>query len=1058
MTYSKFANELLDPFGGIKKNNLNEILRIKDKNSDLRDTFLPADYHDIDSFIAALKCKGNKFSSISLNAESLNSKLTKIKAFLSILHENNCYLDALLIQEAWLDDKHCEGQALNDYHIPGYHTIPLGRKCGRKGGLVIYLNEKYSYKKRNLYKNSVDWEGLFIDVTHMNGEKLINKITLANIYRPPRDNYSDDSIDKFLIPMKEIVLKLVKENSTIISGGDYNINLLTLKREKFQQYFDLFVSNGLFPQITLPTRFAKKRATLIDQIYCRFSKYTSNHKSGIIVTKISDHLPCFSIINYNIKRNTKPEYVKITKSGPNAIDDFKSEIKESISSTVFDKNPLSDPNLNYNKLENIIRVAKERCFPQIEVKFNKYKHKICAWMTFGILNSIKTKDRLYVKWKKTNSLSQKYISLEEKFDAYCEILDRSIREVKKQYYKKDFQNLKDDIKKTWGKINDILNRNRRTGELPSYFCDGNKVITDNTDIANCFNNFFCSIGPTLANSIKGPPNKSYEDNLKQTILSSFSFDTVNKDYVLGLIQKLKLKSSFGHDGLSSKILKHVAPEVGDILTSIINQSLLTGIFPDSLKLAKIAPIFKKEDPHLTDNYRPISLLPVISKIFEKVVFKQVYDYFNDNNLLYKNQYGFRKKHSTELAGLEFHDKLVTELDKSKLPIAIFLDLSKAFDTIDHDILLHKLRYYGISGTSLEWFKSYLSNRRQFVQFKNSTSSQSMLTTGVPQGSILGPLLFIIYMNDIAQVTDKFHFTIYADDTTLIAPMCSFSYNSTKDYHTISQNINKELQIITDWLALNKLSLNAKKTKMMIFHFPQRNISKVKLDLVINKTKIEQVKEFCFLGVVFDECLTWKSHNQKIASKIAMTVGTINRLKRFLPVDVLKIIYNALVLPYLNYGLLLWGLNFKRIFKLQKWAVRAITSSKFRAHTERLFFELKFLKIQDIHKVALLKFHYKYKNDQLPKYFENFFQQNYLTHDHATRFKENPLPPNLEKQGTKKSLRYHLPLVIESLHPSLLADTDKLSLSSFAKKAKLHFIQNYTTICKDATCWVCTRKK
>ena len=125
--------------------------------------------------------------------------------------------------------------------------------------------------------------------------------------------------------------------------------------------------------------------------------------------------------------------------------------------------------------------------------------------------------------------------------------------------------------------------------------------------------------------------------------------------------------------------------------------------------------------------------------------------------------------------------------------------------------------------------------------------------------------------------------------------------------------------------------------MMIFHFPQRNISKVKLDLVINKTKIEQVKEFCFLGVVFDECLTWKSHNHKIASKIAMTVGTINRLKRFLPVDVLKIIYNALVLPYLNYGLLLWGLNFKRIFKLQKWAVRAITSSKFRAHTERLFF-------------------------------------------------------------------------------------------------------------------------
>ena len=242
---------------------------------------------------------------------------------------------------------------------------------------------------------------------------------------------------------------------------------------------------------------------------------------------------------------------------------------------------------------------------------------------------------------------------------------------------------------------------------------------------------------------------------------------------------------------------------------------------------------------------------MISKVFEKVVFRQVYDYFNDNNLLYKNQYGFRKKHSTELAGLEFHDKIVSDLEKGKLPFAIFLDLSKAFDTIDHEIMLHKLEYYGITGISLQWFKSYLTNRRQYVQFKDSVSSESSLTTGVPQGSILGPLLFIIYMNDIAHVTNKFHFTIYADDTTLIAPICSFAIENKKDYDEIGNNVNKELQIITDWLALNKLSLNAKKTKMMIFHFHQKKIKNINLNLKIHNTKIEQVKEFCFLGVVFD---------------------------------------------------------------------------------------------------------------------------------------------------------------------------------------------------------------
>ena len=1055
MTYSKFATELLEPFGGKKLNNLNDVLRIKDKNIDLGDTFIPADYHEIESFINKLKVKGNTFSSITLNVESIKSKFSKILAFLQTVSDSGCYLDCLLLQETWLTDKQCEGDLLDLYKIPGYHIIPLGRKCGRKGGLIIYLNEKYKYEARkNLYKTSTDWEGLFIDVTHENGEKLMNKITIANIYRPPRENYSDASIDKFLKPMKDIILKLVKENSTIISGGDYNINLLDLNREKFQEYFDIFVSNGLFPQITLPTRFSKKKATLIDQIYCRYSKYTSNNKSGIIMTKISDHLPCFSIMNLNTKTIIKPKFVKVTKITPSNITNFQSEVDKKILLTDFDRNPLTDPNENYNKLEKIIKHARIKCFPETTVRFNKYKHKICPWITYGILNSTRTRDRLYVKWKKLNPLSDKYKVLEKQFQEHVEILDKLIREAKIHFYKNDFDKVKSDIKKTWGKINEILNRSRKEGELPNYFFDGEKTITDNGDIANLFNNFFCGIGPKLAQSIKGPAGKCYKDNLKQTFESRFTFNTVDSDYIYNQIKQLKTKTSFGHDGLSSKLLKYIDTKVADILACIINQSLLTGIFPDSLKLAKVAPVFKKDDPHLTDNYRPISLLPVISKVFEKVVFRQVYDYFNDNNLLYKNQYGFRKKHSTELAGLEFHDKIVSELEKSKLPLAIFLDLSKAFDTIDHEIMLTKLQYYGITGISLQWFRSYLTGRRQYVQFKDSISSQSPLTTGVPQGSILGPLMFIIYMNDIAHVTDKFHFTIYADDTTLIAPICSFAINSNKDYKEISININKELEIITDWLALNKLSLNAKKTKMMLFHFPQKKITNINLDLKINRTKIEQVDEFCFLGVMFDECITWKSHVKKIASKISVAVGTINKLKRFLPQNILKMIYNALALPHINYGLLLWGQNSGRIFKLQKWAVRAITCSKYNAHSEPLFSKLKLLKIEDIHKIALLKFFHRYTNNSLPKYFDNFFEQKFPDHDHDTRHKNKPMPPDLKKASTKNCLRFYLPTVMENMHPHLLKDIKSMKLPGFSKNAKSFFLKTYTFVCSDPQCWPC----
>ena len=569
--------------------------------------------------------------------------------------------------------------------------------------------------------------------------------------------------------------------------------------------------------------------------------------------------------------------------------------------------------------------------------------------------------------------------------------------------------------------------------------------------------FFCNIGPELANSIKGPEGKSYKDYLKQNILCSFAFSTVDTDYIKKMIASLKSKSSFGHDGVSGILLKHLSPEIYKVLTCIINQSLMTGIFPSSLKIAKISPIYKKEDPHLTDNYRPISLLPVISKVFEKVAFNQVYDYFNENNLLYKSQYGFRKKHSTELAGLEFNDKIVNYLDKGQLPLAIFLDLSKAFDTIDHDILIRKLHFYGMAGNSLNWFKSYLTNRKQYVQFKDSISSYSMIKTGVPQGSILGPLLFIIYMNDIAQVTDKFYFTIYADDTTLIAPICTFSVNDKHDFDTISLNINAELKLITDWLALNKLSLNAKKTKMMVFHYPQKRISNMKLKLLINRTQIEQVKEFCFLGVVFDECLTWKAHVQKIGGKISMANGTLSRLKKFIPQEVLKIIYNSLILPHLNFGILLWGHNSKRIFRLQKWAVRAVTSSKYNAHTNPIFQKLRLIKLEDIRNLSYLKFHYKYTKNELPRYFDNMFDQKFPCHDYPTRNKSEPLPAEWKKQAAKRSIRYSLLPAIKCLPKELKIDYKDIKLYALAKKAKNIFVDSYTGRCNDSLCFVCKQK-
>ena len=313
--------------------------------------------------------------------------------------------------------------------------------------------------------------------------------------------------------------------------------------------------------------------------------------------------------------------------------------------------------------------------------------------------------------------------------------------------------------------------------------------------------FFTEIGPKLANSITVTNKTSHNDYLKTEIDTVFQFQQVDENDILNIINNLTPKTSSGIDNLSIKHIKVIKYELAKPLTLITNQVLSSGIFPDKLKIAKVIPIFKKGDDTDVNNYRPISLLPAISKITEKVIYNQTYNYFDQNKILYAHQYGFRKQHSTELAELELVDRTIYTLDKDETPINIFLDLSKAFDTLNHTILLNKLHHYGIRDGSLTLFKSYLQNRKQYVVINNAKSETLDITTGVPQGSILGPLLFIIYINDLPNASNIFQSIMYADDTNLSASLQSIK--STNPNETVDTLINKELSKISEWLGLNK---------------------------------------------------------------------------------------------------------------------------------------------------------------------------------------------------------------------------------------------------------------
>ena len=348
--------------------------------------------------------------------------------------------------------------------------------------------------------------------------------------------------------------------------------------------------------------------------------------------------------------------------------------------------------------------------------------------------------------------------------------------------------------------------------------------------------------------------------------------------------------------MSPSIFQVSLPLICPLLTHICNLSLSEGIFPDELKLANVIPIFKSGDHETFNNYRPVSTLCTISKVFEKIMYSRLLNYLDHYKILFSYQFGFRKSHSTYMAFMVLIDKLTRALDEGKFVVGILLDFSKAFDTVDHDILLTKLSHYGIRGVPLLWFQSYLSNRQQFVAYNGVSSSVKTVKCGVPQGSILGPLLFLIYINDLVNVCSHCLPILFADDTNLFVSGVDMSH--------ISEIVSKELAELSQWLKVNKLSLNLKKTQYMIFS--RRKSKDETINIKIDDQSISETKSSKFLGVYIDNSLNWKTHISYIAGKISRGIGIILKSRKYLTEDSLLTLYYCFIYPFLIYCNHIWG--------------------------------------------------------------------------------------------------------------------------------------------------------
>ena len=512
-------------------------------------------------------------------------------------------------------------------------------------------------------------------------------------------------------------------------------------KQHFSYFFDTILSHSFFPKITFPTRLNNSSgATLIDNIFCKLSALTLQTKAGIMLDEISDHFPYFISLNVCLNTTKPPRLVKKRINSDKAIKNMVTDMNACDISKNMNNDLSSDPNLNYNILHDHITEMKKKHLPYKFEKFHRHKHNN-KWISFGIIRSIKTRDEMYLKFKRCNQQNVEYDTLKNNLHVFNRILKKAIREAKIQYYDKLFEQHKSDIKKTWQTISDIICKSNTKRKTLDKIIVDSKVIRDKGEICDKFNDFFANIGPKLATQIKPISNKTYDTFLKKRLLMSFAFTLVAENDVLKHLSSLRTKNSAGIDGISVKLLKKISSALISPLTLIINQSLVTGIFPDKLKIAKVLPLFKKDDHTLMDNYRPISLLTSISKLFEKVVFSQLYDYFRNNDLFYDSQYGFLKNHSTEYAAMELTDKVLKDIDERNISLAIFMDLSKAFDTLDHSILINKLAYYGIHGAALRWFTSYLTGRSQYVEIDGSFFQYSFIIYRCP--TRFHPWTFII---------------------------------------------------------------------------------------------------------------------------------------------------------------------------------------------------------------------------------------------------------------------------------------------------------------------------